>query len=72
MDKKAYLCRYHNLLEKIEKKKEYIRFCDERAKSVPGQDFSIERVDHTPPYEAPFVKWVLKGIDAERRRIFSE
>jgi len=66
MDKKTYLCRYHNLLEKIQKKKEYIAFCDERASSIPGQDFTTPRVDHTPSYEAPFVKWVLKAADAKR------
>lgn len=66
MEKKEYLCRYHNLIEKIDKKKSYIAFCDERAKSIPGQYFSQERVDHTPSYEAPFVKWVLRGLYAER------
>lgn len=66
MDKKTYLCRYHNLLEKIQKKKEYIAFCDERASSIPGQDFTTPRVDHTPSYEAPFVKWIIKAADAKR------
>ena len=63
LDKKEFLCRYHNLIERIEKKKHYIAFCEERAKSIPGQDFSVERVDHTPSYEAPFVKWVLRALD---------
>lgn len=66
LEKKEYLCRYHNLIEKIEKKKQYIAFCEERSHSIPGQDFSQERVDCTPSYEAPFVKWVLRGLDAER------
>lgn len=66
MDKKTYLCRYYNLLEKIQKKKEYIAFCDERASSIPGQDFTTPRVDHTPSYEAPFVKWIIKAADAKR------
>lgn len=65
MDKKTYLCRYHNILEKIEKKKEYIAFCQERASSPPGQDFTIPRVDHTPSNEAYFVRWVFKEIEAE-------
>src|SRR5690606_17382639 len=34
--------------------------------SIPGQDFSVERVDHTPSLEVPFVKWVIRGLDAER------
>jgi len=66
LEKKEYLCRYHNLIEKIEKKKQYIAFCEERSHSIPGQDFSQERVDCSPSYEAPFVKWVLRGLDAER------
>ena len=66
LEKKEYLCRYHNLIEKIERKKQYIAFCEERSHSIPGQDFSQERVDCTPSYEAPFVKWVLRGLDAER------
>ena len=65
MDKKEYLCRYHNLIEKIDRMKQYIAFCKEKSQSIPGQDFSKERVDCTPSYEAPFVKWVLRGLDAE-------
>ncbi len=66
MDKKEYLSRYYNLIERIERKKQYIAFCEERSHSIPEQDFSQERVDCTPSYEAPFVKWVLRGLDAER------
>ncbi|MBP5343351.1 DUF1492 domain-containing protein [bacterium] len=65
MDKKTYLCRYHNILEKIEKKKRYIKFCQERASSPPGLDFTIPRVDHTPSNDAYFVRWVFKEIEAE-------
>lgn len=65
MDKKTYLCRYHNLLESIERKKEYIAFCNERASSIPGQDFTQPRIDHTSSSEAPFVKWIMKASDAE-------
>lgn len=66
MDNKEFLCRYHNLLEKIESKKNYIAFCAERARSVSSPCFSEPRVDHTPSYEAPFVKWEIKAMDAER------
>jgi len=66
MDKKTYLCRYHNLLEKIQKKKEYISFCNERAGSIPGPSYG-ERINNpSPSYEAPFVKWVYRAIDAEK------
>lgn len=65
MDKKTYLCRYHNLLEKIQKKKEYIAFCHERAGSIPGPQYG-ERINNpSPSYEAPFVKWIYRAIDAE-------
>lgn len=65
MDKKTYLCRYHNLLEKIQKKKEYIAFCHERAESIPGPQYG-ERINNpSPSYEAPFVKWIYRAIDAE-------
>lgn len=55
LEKKEYLCRYHNLEIKIEKKKAYINFCNEKASSISGQDFNVERVDHTSSFEAPFV-----------------
>ena len=65
MDKKTYLCRYHNILEKIEKKKQYIDFCNERASSIPGPCYG-ERINNpSPSYEAPFVRWIYKGIEAE-------
>lgn len=65
MDKKTYLCRYHNLLEKIEKKKQYLTFCDERASSTPGPNYG-ERINNpNPNTEAPFVRWVFKKIETE-------
>jgi len=65
MDKINYLCRYHNLIEKIEKKKEYIAFCNERAGSIPGPSYG-ERINNpSPSHDAPFVKWVYRAIDAE-------
>lgn len=65
MDKKTYLCRYHNLLEKIEKKKQYLAFCDERASSTLGPNYG-ERINNpNPNTEAPFVRWVFKKIETE-------
>lgn len=65
MDKISYLCRYHNLIEKIEKKIEYIAFCNERAGSIPGPSYG-ERINNpSPSHDAPFVKWVYRAIDAE-------
>ncbi|MBR5990442.1 MAG: hypothetical protein IK034_01220 [Bacilli bacterium] len=65
MDKKTFLCRYHNILEKIERKKEYIAFCDERSHSIPTQDFTQPKVDSTPSGTAPFVRWLYKKMEAE-------
>ena len=65
MDKKTYLCRYHNIQEQIEKKKLYIEFCHERASAIPGPVYG-ERINNpSPSYEAPFVRWIFKGIEAE-------
>lgn len=66
MDKKEYLSRYHNLIEKIERKKQYIAFCEKQSHAISGRDFSVERVDYTPSLEAPFVKWIMRGLDDER------
>lgn len=65
MDKINYLCRYHNLIEKMEKKKEYIAFCNERAGSIPGPSYGERMNNPSPSHEAPFVKWVYSAIDAE-------
>lgn len=65
MDKINYLCRYHNLIGKIEKKKEYIAFCNERAGSIPGPSYGERMNNPIPSLEAPFVKWVYRAIYAE-------
>ena len=65
MDKKKYLCKYHNIQLQIERKKEYIQFCDERSYSISSPCYDEPRVDHTPSYEAPFVRWLFKKAEAE-------
>ncbi len=65
MDKKTYLCRYHNLLEKIEKKKQYIDFCEERASSTPGPNYGERINSPNINTEAPFVRWIFKKIEVE-------
>lgn len=66
MDKTEFLSRYHNLEIKIQKKKEYIDFCDERSLSIPGPSYG-EKIGTNPNRntDAPFVKWIYKKIDAE-------
>jgi len=65
LEKKEYLCRYHNIEEKIIKKKAYIAFCEEKAKSIPGPIYDDMPHSPNPNTEAPFVKWVFRRIDAE-------
>lgn len=65
MDKKTYLCRYHNILEKIEKKKQYIDFCEERANSIPGPKYDDMPRNPNVNTEAPFVRWIFKRIETE-------
>lgn len=65
MDKKTYLCRYHNLLEKIEKKQEYIDFCHERAGAIPGMSYGDRVNNPSRSNEAPFVKWIYRAVEAE-------
>ena len=63
--KKSYLSSYHNMLQRMEYLKRDIEVCKERELSVPGQDFTQPRVDHSPSYEAPFIKWILRRSDDE-------
>ncbi len=65
MDVIRFLCRYHNLQIQIAKKKEYIIFCDERSKSIPGPCFDKIGSSGTQNHEAPFVKWIYRKLDAE-------
>lgn len=65
MDKIKYLCKYHNLQIQIEKKKEYISFCEERSNSIPGPCYDKIGTNPSPNLDAPFVKWIYRRIDAE-------
>lgn len=65
LEKKEYLCRYHNIEEKIIKKKAYIAFCIEKAGSIPGPCYGEKINNPNPSTEAPFVKWIYRRIDAE-------
>ena len=65
MDKIKFLCKSHNLQIQIEKKKEYISFCEERSHSIPGPCYDKIGTNPSPSLEAPFVKWIYRRIDAE-------
>jgi len=65
MTVKEYLCRYHNILEKIKIKKEYIEFCKQRGASLSSPSF--DGMPKSPNYDTnpPFVKWLIKRKQAE-------
>lgn len=66
MEAKEYLSRYHNMQFKIQKKKEYIDFCEERSNAIPGPSYG-EKIGTNPNRDlsAPFEKWIGRKIDAE-------
>jgi len=65
MTAKEYLEQIGKLDKKIKAMKMRSEEYDRLSLSIPGQDFSRERVDHTPNYEAPFVKWIIKKHDLD-------
>ena len=65
MTAKEYLCRYHNILEKINIKKEYIEFCKERESSISSPSYDPMPKSLNIDTEAPFVKWLIKRRTAE-------
>lgn len=67
MEAKEYLSRYHNLQLKIQKKHEYIDFCEERSRLVSSPIYGEkEGMSPNRNLKAPFEKWILRKIDAER------
>lgn len=65
MQTKDFLNRARNLQFKIDKQKEQIDRWNELSLSVNSPQFDKPIVDHSPSYEAPFVKWIGKIIDME-------
>lgn len=65
MTAKEYLDRIRLLEKRISAMKMRSEEYDRLSLSIPGQDFTRERVDHTPSYEAPFVKWIMKKHDID-------
>ncbi len=65
MTAKEYLSQVYRLDHKIYLMQLEVEEYRRLAESIPGQDFTKERVDHTPSYEAPFVKWIIKALDKE-------
>lgn len=65
MTAKEYLCRYHNILEEIKVKQQYIEFCKERESSISGPSYDFMPKNPNRDTEAPFVKWMIKRKTAE-------
>ena len=65
MDKKTYLCRYHNLMRRIEHLEKDIERCRQLASSIPGPNYDRPVVDGTRNLEAPFVKWIYREFEYE-------
>lgn len=67
MDKKTFLCKYHNLIRKIEYLKKDIERCDELASSISGPVYDSD-MPRSPNrnLEAPFVKWIYRRLDDEQ------
>ncbi len=65
MTAKEYLCRYHNLMERIKIKEQYIEFCKQRGASISSPSFDGMPKSPTRDNEAPFVKWLIKRKQAE-------
>ena len=51
---------------KIHKQEELIDYYELMSNTLGGGDFSTEWVNKTRNYDAPFVKWIYKKIDAEQ------
>ena len=65
MPPKEYLSQVYKLDHKIYLMKLEVEEYRRLASSIPGQDFTRERVQTTRNLEAPFVKWIYKAIDKE-------
>ena len=66
MTAKEYLEQIGKLEYKIQRMKERSRYYEQMSYSVPGQDFTRERIQGTPNLEAPFVKWLMKKDEIDR------
>ena len=57
-----------DLRNKVSALEKLIKFYDDKSLSIPGQDFTEERVDKSRNFEAPFVKWIYKKIECEEKK----
>ena len=66
MTAKEYLEQIGRLEHKIACMKDRADYYEQMSYSVPGQDFTRERIQGTPNLEAPFVRWLIKKVDIDR------
>ena len=66
MTAKEYLEQVGKLEYKINAMKLRSDYYEQMSHSIPGQDFTRERVQTTPNYEAPFVQWLIKKDEIDR------
>ena len=67
MTAKEYLSQVYKLDHKIYLMKLEVEEYHRLASSIPGQDFTRERVQTTRNLDAPFTKWIYKAIEKEEQ-----
>jgi len=63
-EKLRNVLRYRN---KINNQIKLIAYYEQMSYTLGGIDYSVERVDRTRTFEAPFEKWIYKRIEAEEK-----
>lgn len=67
MEAKEYLLQVRNLKYKVEKMKVRSKEYERLADSIPSPTYDKELIDGSISQEAPFVKWVLKKCDLDKK-----
>ena len=65
MDKPKVIKEVVTLRNRISKLKELVDYYELMSSSIGGPNYDAERIDKTRDLDAPFVKWILKKLDAE-------
>ena len=65
MDKPKVIKEVVTLRNRISKLKELVDYYELMSSSIGGPNYDAERIDKARDLDAPFVKWILKKLDAE-------
>ena len=65
MDKPKVIKEVTTLRNRIKKLKELIDYYELMSSTIGGPNYDAEHIDKTRDLDAPFVKWILKKLDAE-------